>query len=113
MCPSLLHMELVGYDFLAIFNLFRKEDSHSAWASPTCHGKCRRRTGTFHNLTLIKDELKIFEVNFCFKDELGICYDFTSDESVFLLEHGLYGFCTLIVVEPLPFHQVLKKVMFT
>jgi hypothetical protein len=63
-CPSLLHMELVGYDFLAFLNLFRKEDSQSAWASPTCHGKCRRRTGTFHNLTLIKDELKIFEVIF-------------------------------------------------
>jgi hypothetical protein len=39
-CPSLLHMELVRYDFLAIFNLFRKEDSQSAWARPTFHGKC-------------------------------------------------------------------------
>jgi hypothetical protein len=47
------------------------------------------------------------------QDELGTCYDFSSDESVYLLEHGLYGFCTLIVLEPLPLHQACTYIHIT
>ena len=41
-----------------------------------------------------------------FKDISTCCYDFNSDECTECLGHALYGLCTMVVLDPLPQHQV-------
>ena len=48
-----------------------------------------------------------------FKDISTCCYDFNSDECTACLEHALYGLCTMVVLDPLPQHQVHLCTLYT